>query len=242
MIKPLLWKEWHEQSWKILFGTVMLVFFTGSLLAAGITSSQENLLAFWLLGGLVLSLYSAMGTFAPEITDGTKMFLASKPVEPWKTFSAKWFSGWLNFAVPMIICSLVLASFSLLNQEARFNSSVNIIRGTFVGIYMGTVFYSLTCCLAPRKGGEALVGFTGCIIFFLILLHMEISQFVINASAYSNGFSFSQQLFMFINPLSLLNIMVPISGNRYPYLIIIEQGILFAFTLWIGFRKWQRTI
>ena len=68
MIKPLLWKEWHEQRWKLVFGTAMLVFFTGSLLAARLTTEREIIIVVWVLCGLVLSLYSAMGVFAPEIT------------------------------------------------------------------------------------------------------------------------------------------------------------------------------
>lgn len=241
MIKPLIWKEWHEQRWKLAFGTVMLVFFTGSLLSAHLTTDREIIIVVWILGGLVLSLYSAMGVFAPEITNGTKTFLSSKPIQPWKIFLGKWFLGWLNFAVPMLICSALLAVIVLSNPEGRLFEIKYIARGTFAGICLGTVFYSMTCCFAPRKGSEAIVGFTGCIIFFVFILHVMIADITTTRESWGTGFSIPQELFLFINPLFWINLMKPIHADIHQSLLVIEQTTLFLITILIGLRKWQRS-
>ncbi|HPS56254.1 MAG TPA: ABC-2 transporter permease [Sedimentisphaerales bacterium] len=240
MIKPLIWKEWHEQRWKLVFGTVMLVFFTGVLLAAKLTTDNETFVLMWIFGGLILSMYSAMGVFAPETTDGTKIFLSSKPIQAWKIFLCKWFFGWMNFAVPMLICSTILMVIILSNREGQLLELKYIAIGTFTGICMGTTFYCMTCCFAPRKGGEAAVGFTGFIVFFVFILHAMITDFTISPQSWRSGFSIPQQLFLFINPLFWANPTYPIWGGIHQSLLVIEQTILFLFTMLIGLRKWQR--
>ena len=240
MTKPLIWKEWREQRWKLAFGTVMLAFFTGSLLAARLTTNREIIVVVWVLGGLVLSLYSAMGVFAPEITNGTRTFLLSKPLKSWEIFLGKWFFGWLNFAVPMLICSAALAAIVLLHPEGRLFELKYIARGTFAGICLGTMFYSMTCCFAPRRSGEALVGFTGLIVLFVFIIHLMIENITIYTS-YTTGFPFSDQLRLFVNPILWVNFIKPIHSNMHQSLLVAEQTILFIVTILIGLRKWRRS-
>ena len=149
-IPAIFWKEWREQRWKLFFGTAMLLLFTGSMVAAGMVSNKEALIAVWILGGLVLSLYSAMGVFGPERADATDLFYISKPVAAWKVFWCKWFFGWLNFALPMMLCSVLAGGL--------FERLPGIIRGTLGVLLFATIFYSLTCCCAPRRAGPAGVG------------------------------------------------------------------------------------
>ena len=240
MIKPLIWKEWHEQRWKLVFGTVMLVFFTGVLIAAKLTTDNETFVVVLIFGGLILSMYSAMGVFAPETTEGTKIFLLSKPIQAWKIFLCKWFFGWMNFAIPMLICSTILMVIVLLNREGQLFELKFIAIGTFIGICAGTIFYNMTCCFAPRKGSEAVVGFTGFIVFFVFILHAMISGVTISPHSWTSSFSIPQQLFLFINPLFWPYLMNPMRGEIHQSLLVIEQIILFLFTMLIGLRKWQR--
>lgn len=244
MIKPLIWKEWHEQRWKLFFGTAMLAFFTGSLLAARLSTNREIVVVVWILGGLVLSLYSAMGVFAPEITNGTKTFLSSKPIQSWKIFLGKLFFGWLNFAVPMLICSAALATVTLLHPADSVFELKYIAKGTFLAVCMGTAFYSMTCCFAPRKSSEAMVGFTGLMVFFAFILHIMITDLliVLPATRDSMGFSFFQELTLYISPAFLLSLMGPIDFKMHPSFFIAEQAIIFIITILIGLRKWQRSI
>ena len=234
MIKPLIWKEWHEQRWKLAFGTVMLLFFTGSFLAARIATQSEFLIVLWFFGGLILALYSAMGVFAPEWTGRTTTFLVSKPIAGWKIFACKWLIGWLNFAVPMIVCSLCL-QFVSLGWDAG-----NIIKGILASLSMATMFYSMTCCFAPRKSSEAMVGFVGLVVFFAMFLHLIIGQVTIIKTSYESGFPLLQQMVLLINPIFWMVLVNPIHTELNQNVLFVEQGLLFAVVIWIGLRKWQR--
>ncbi|HBG77596.1 MAG TPA: hypothetical protein DDW84_01930 [Phycisphaerales bacterium] len=237
MIEPLLWKEWHEQRWKLAFGTVMLVFFTGAFFAAKLTSDREVVVVVWGLGGLVLSLYSAMGAFAPEVTYRTKLFLFAKPAELWKSFFCKWFFGWLNFAVPMVLCSAILALITLLRQDGSSFALKYVIRGTFAVVCTGTMFYSMTCCFAPAKGGEAAVGITGLLILLVSLFH---GMFIDIVGRISDCPELLREIIVFISPFTWLHIMGRIYNMRTSVLIT-EQAIIFIVTILIGLRKWRRS-
>ncbi len=241
MIMPLIWKEWHEQRWKLAFGTVVLLFFTGSFLAAKVTTERELLVVIWLLGGLVLSLYSAMGIFAVESSNNTTTFLASKPVKSWKVFACKWFFGWLNFAVPMLACSLFMA-FNVLKMGPEYIFGLkSIIRGTTATVCMATMFYTMTCCLAKRKSSEAYVGFTGLVIFFIFFVHMIFTDRLVEPALDNIDLFYLQEIFFFINPLFWFTQIIPSSCDIHVGILFIVQALLFAVVIWIGLRKWQRS-
>lgn len=242
MMKSIIWKEWREQRWKLAFGTVMLVFFTGSMLAARLTTDREIIVVVWIFGGMILSLYSAMGVFAPETTAGTKVFLTSKPIPPWKVFCCKWSFGWLNFALPMLICSVALLMRGLFRPDGNLFGHERIIKGTFLAVGYGTMLYSLTCCLAPRKSGEALVGFVGLIVLVAIFMHMLIIQATIFHGLQHGGrIGALGEMMVCINPVSLMHLMNPMPGISRYSILLVEQAALFAVVIAIGLRKWQRS-
>jgi len=241
MIRPLIWKEWHEQRWKLAFGTVMLASCTWSALAARMATDSEVIIAAWIFGALVLSWYSAMGVFAPEIAAKTITFLSSKPVGSWKVFFCKWFFGWLNFAVPTLVCCLGLAVSVLARPQGRYFNIEFIARGTCVAICVGTVFYTMTCCLAPRKSGEALTGFVGLMILLAMFIHtflLEFAFFQVNALV---KFGFFGKIAFFVNPLSGINFIEPSREFSSACLYFAEQIVLLLLCLWLGIRKWQRS-
>lgn len=241
MIKPLIWKEWQEQRWKLAFGTVMLAFFTGALLAAGVTTDQEIVLVVVFLGGLILSLYSAMGVFAPERAGGTTTFLVSKPIAAWKVFICKWFFGWLNFVIPMLVCGFGLAVVILANPQGGKFGIKFIAKVTLEGLCVTTAFYSMISCFAPRKSSEAFVGFIGLIILFAIFLHLMIIEVTLGLSP--NGeYSFIKQMVLFVNPYTWVIFTDYTNSDLNLNILIVEQIILLAITMWVGLRKWQRSV
>lgn len=237
MIKPLIWKEFCEQRWKMAFGTTMLLFFTGALLAAGVASNNEIVLIIWLFGGLLLALYSAMGVFAPERTDRTVTFLISKPIAIWKVFACKWFFGWLNFVVPMLVCTVCL-QFVALKWPG-----IHIVRSLLGSIGVATMFYSMICCFAPRKSSEAFVGFVGLIVFLLTITHFAIVDFVFGSLVlYQESPTFLSKVISYINPGYGIPLLVTGVYSEDGYLFVAIQTILLVFVMWVGLRKWQRSI
>lgn len=237
MISPIVWKEWHEQRWKMAFGTVMLVFFTGSMAAARVLSAREAATGVWVFGGMILSLYSAMGVFAPERTGGTVTFLASKPLDPRAVFLTKWFFGWLNIILPMAACGLLIV---VLEGSQVVNWDAFVVRPA-VGASVATMFYTMTCCLAPRRWGEAQVGFFGLMVLLAYFLHMVIcTHWVSNSLSTSLSAPVPAIILGALNPLDLLAQLDPGGAMRAP-IVIPVQLILFTLVMWIGLGKWQRS-
>jgi hypothetical protein len=241
MLRPLIWKEWHEQRWKLAFGTVMLLFFTLSLIVSELATDGEIFFVIMLFGGAIMALYSAMGVFSPERMNKTNTFLVSKPVEYWKVFLCKWFFGWLNLALPLLVCSLSIYITGLLRPEGRFFTSDILSNWLIIGILFGTIFYTMTCCFAPRNATEAFVGITGLIILVIEILYLFTSYLFTNWLIFRNSAINGYNIFFAnINPMYILNNM-DYSFSCYDHAWIIEQSVLFFITLYIGFRKFKRS-
>jgi hypothetical protein len=236
MASPIIWKEWHEQRWKLVFGTVMMLFFAGAMAAARVMTSKEAVVGVWVFGGFILSLYSAMGAFAPEWTGGTLTFLVSKPLNPGKVFLAKWLFGWLNVIVPMAACGLL----ALLIDGRRLAFPKDVLIGPLAGAWMAMVFYTMTCCLAPRRAGEAQVGFFGLMVGLAYVLHAMLFQ-----AAWGSPGAIHQPLFTEIigsvNPLYVLETFDRSWSYRWPVVMPVQFAV-FALVMGLGYRKWQRSI
>ncbi len=241
-IPAIFWKEWREQRWKLFYGTAMLLLFTGSMVAARIGSDREIIVAVWILGGLVLSLYSAMGVFGPERADATDLFYISRPVAAWKVFWCKWFFGWLNFAAPMLLCVAVVAVLFKQPTGDDFYELHGTIRGTLGMLLFATIFYSMTCCLAPRRAGPAGVGLAGLVVFALIIMSAMPVVFILpKVFAGESDLNFVQQILCGASPYMLL--AASVNGMKMGLwipLLLAEQCLLLAAVLWIGVRKWRK--
>ena len=230
MTWPMVWKEWREQRWKLLFGTAMLCFFTAAFLVAQQASDKELAVVIWILGGLILALYSAMGVFAPERTNGTAGFLAAKPVRPEAVFLIKWLFGWLNVAGPMA-ASLLLAL-----AIVEKTPGVGLGRFFAAGLGMATMFYTLTCCLAPRRAGEAMVGLVGLLVFVGSLMY--IYTFTFTALDTRMEWFVVRTLF-FVCPFSWPVLTVQEHTEHGVHLVVV-QAVVLGSALWIGMGKWKK--
>jgi hypothetical protein len=246
MLKSILWKEWREQRWKLAFGTVLLVFVTGSLAAARLTSDREIYVVIGIFGGMILALYSAMGTFAPEHTNGTTGFLAARPVNPRTVFLVKWFFGWLNFAIPIVLCCGIL--YFIQGRELRIGDRFYYVYMFLWGIWMSTMFYTLTCCLALRRGGEGTVGITGLAIVVIFFIHMAAGTFGMTSVLSPDMrelITFDKiltALYLFLNPYMAWFLYLRVEGWLFWFFMFwIEQAVLFAVVLMYGMRRWRRS-
>jgi hypothetical protein len=197
-------------------------------------TAREAVLGVWVIGGFILSLYSAMGVFAPERTDGTLTFLASKPLAPSRVFLCKWFFGWLNVSVPMAACGLLA-----LLVESRSDLLKAMLVG-LVGVWMATVFYSMTCCLAPRRAGEAQVGFVGLMAATAYLLHVLLFELVWGSPG-NICHPLTTEIFASLNPLYMLELSGRYGSYKWP-VVVPMQLTVFVVVMWVGYRKWQRSI
>ena len=100
-MRQLIWQEWHDQSWKLAFGCIVLSAFAFIGLRTRIIADEEMLLwvCFPAIG--LLPLLAATGLVPTERSDGTFETLAALPV-PMRTIV------WLKIAVGLLLCIVPL--------------------------------------------------------------------------------------------------------------------------------------
>ncbi|HEX4052948.1 MAG TPA: ABC transporter permease [Tepidisphaeraceae bacterium] len=103
----LLWKEWHEQSWKLGFGCLVL----GALALIGLHSriiDDESMVMFvCVLGIALLPVLSSTGLVPAERSEGTLESFLALPVPSWRILAVKTAMGFLLTAGPLIFAGLV---------------------------------------------------------------------------------------------------------------------------------------
>lgn len=106
-MRPLVWKEWHEQRWKLGFGCVVLCAFALIGLRTRIVSDESIIVATCALGVLLLPILSAAGLFPAECGEGTLNTLLALPVPRSKLLAAKMTLGIALCAVPLLASAAV---------------------------------------------------------------------------------------------------------------------------------------
>lgn len=103
MRTALLWKEWREQRWRCVLGTLVLAVIAASLVRAQLIPLPEALVIVFGPLGLLLAVFLAMGSVATEREDGTWDFLRARPVGVVTLLRAKWVIGALNLVVAFVV-------------------------------------------------------------------------------------------------------------------------------------------
>lgn len=106
-MRSLLWKEWHEQRWKLAFGSLILASFALVGLRARVIADETMLESICILSVLLLSVLSSTGLIPPEREEGTLQTLLALPIRPSMIFAIKTFAGVLLCAVPLILTAAV---------------------------------------------------------------------------------------------------------------------------------------
>jgi hypothetical protein len=93
MMTALLWKEWREQRWRCVLGTLVVTTLSASLVRAQLVTMPEAVALIFGPIGLVLAIFLAMGSVATERADGTWPFLRARPVGVASLLRIKWLIG-----------------------------------------------------------------------------------------------------------------------------------------------------
>jgi hypothetical protein len=101
MIAALMWKEWREQRWRCVLGTLVLTTISAGLVRAQLMTLAEALTLTFGFLGLLLAIFLAMGSVATERADGTWAFYTARPIRRATILRVKWLVGavYLTFAL-----------------------------------------------------------------------------------------------------------------------------------------------
>lgn len=103
--RALMWKEWREQRWRFLLGTMVVTGLMAGLMRAQVISVREAALFVCWPVGIVMTIFLAMGPVASERADRTWEFLVAQPVKRSDVLLAKWLVGLLQLTAMMFIAT-----------------------------------------------------------------------------------------------------------------------------------------
>ena len=175
MIKPLIWKEWHEQRWKLAFGCVLLMGYTAIGLKSRLLPDEIIIFFGTTFSGWVMPMLVAMGIVAVERANGSLDTLLALPVKSWKVFTVKLLTGASVCAVP-ILGSMIVA---LLIASEREMEPSDIAIPYLCSVAFGFVMYIWIIAFGIRQPSEARVGLVGIAIFVGWVLVIIISEALI---------------------------------------------------------------
>jgi ABC-type transport system involved in multi-copper enzyme maturation permease subunit len=103
----LLWKEWHEQSWKLGFGCIVLAAIAVIGLRARIVADETMVMWVCFIGMTLLPVLSSTGLLPAERAEGCFESLLALPVSPRRILFAKTAIGLLLCIGPMAVAAIL---------------------------------------------------------------------------------------------------------------------------------------
>jgi hypothetical protein len=167
MIRSLIWKEWHEQAWKIAFGCVILNSYAALGFRARLVPDEMVVWHVLVIGLILLPLLAAMGLIAPERIEGSYGFLRTLPMPAWRILTIKVAMALLQCVVPIA----TVAALSIIVTHEREMSVANMLGLYARGLGVACVLLLWMVALSIHLPTEARVGLIGLgtLIAWLIL-------------------------------------------------------------------------
>ncbi|MEN6575846.1 MAG: ABC transporter permease [Phycisphaerales bacterium] len=137
MLKTLLWKEWHEQRWRVALATVWLLGMTAIGLKTRILPDKAVVMMIWNPACILLPVFLGMGLFASERKERTLSYLIVHPVTRSQILAAKVIAGLLAYLTPFLIGGLTVC----LTVGGREQSAADLAEGFAIMAALGLVFF-----------------------------------------------------------------------------------------------------
>jgi ABC-type transport system involved in multi-copper enzyme maturation permease subunit len=151
----LLWKEWQENRWKLLFCGAASVVFTVMLFRIRIVPDVANCVLISVVQMFVVPVVYALDIFSGEVSNRTVHLLFKIPVKRWMIFVSKYLVSALGMVVIFAV-SAVLMELLAHGRETRalFLLKTNLLCGA-AGLFLFTWFCAFGCQSRSEAGSLA---------------------------------------------------------------------------------------
>lgn len=200
MWKSLIWKEWHEQRWKLGFGCVLLMTITFVGLHTRVTPDEGIIGLVVLIGGLLLPLLNAMGLVAAERDEGSFNTLMRLPASTLRIYTAKSLMGIAIVTIPILGSALI----ALAVAGNREMSGARLLALFGLGAAVAVAVFLWTSVAGMRQPTEARAAMAGVVVLavwmvtlvFTLIMTGEEPNWVVALSPFGliMGFDLPDQL------------------------------------------------
>ncbi|HUB26219.1 MAG TPA: hypothetical protein VL992_12380 [Tepidisphaeraceae bacterium] len=214
----LLWKEWHEQRWKLGFYCLVLCAMAWIGLRARVIDDES--MSLWVCFiGLAFPIPCATGLLPAERADGSFESLLAMPIAPWRILAAETLAGLLLCVLPLAAAAAV----SILVAGGR-----EMDDAAFIAIYGRSALASVSLfvwmlALTSRLPNETRAG----------LLSIGVIVFWILATA---GLQSLPPQSMAISPLGFVWGIANSGATSLATMLIVEIPLAAALWLWTSRR------
>ena len=112
MFRQLLWKEWRENQWKLIFCAAISLVFSVMLFRIRLFPDWANCLAISFIQMFVVPVIYALDIFSGEMSNRTIHLLFKIPVPRWKIFFSKYLVCILSIISIFLMTSLLMETIS----------------------------------------------------------------------------------------------------------------------------------
>jgi len=231
MLKALLWKEWHEQRWRVALATVWLLGMTAIGLRTRILSDAMILGMIGLPTAVILPAFMGMGLFASERKDGTLAHLMAQPVSRRQILIAKVIVGLLTYVTPIVICGVAV----YLAVGGRELPASYLAGGTAAMIAFGVILFAWQLLAGLRCRREETYVLASAIVLGGWIMHgLVVDEW--------NGTQYLGRWIWAMNPFAVVELMDAWEYRQASEIWIIAavQGLILAglgLGLWLRFRR-----
>jgi hypothetical protein len=165
-MRQLIWKEWHEQRWKLGFGCIVLCAFAMIGLRTRAVPDESIMIGTCALGVLLLPILAAAGLIPAERGEGTLRTLLALPVAPWKVLMAKMRLGAVLCAGPILAAAVVSVLLTRGREVSEATTWMIYLRSTATALSLFAWMVCLTTRSSSEGRGTALA--VGVLVFWLL--------------------------------------------------------------------------
>lgn len=165
-MRSLLWKEWHEQAWKLAFGCLLMGMFALVGLRTRMMADAAMISWICLLALLLLPTMAAAGLIPAERDEGTLEMLLALPITPRRVLLSKTIVGVLLCVGPLLTAMAI----SLWAASGREMSAAAIIRLYAQALAAALSLFAWMFALTSRLPSEARAGLIclGVLVFWML--------------------------------------------------------------------------
>ena len=171
-MRSLLWKEWHEQRWKLAFGSLILGAFALIGLRTRIVPDQSVLEWLCFLAVTLVPVLASTGLIAAEREDGTFRMLMSLPVAPGRILWVKVGIGVLLTAGPIWVAMVVSLLVAGGREMTAGDMTLLYVRSLATALGLFFWMFALTARL-PTETRASLIAMAVVIAWLIVVVGMS---------------------------------------------------------------------
>jgi hypothetical protein len=174
-MRSLLWKEWHEQRWKLAFGSLILGAFALIGLRARVVADELLLESLCFLAVTLLPVLAGTGLVAFEREEGTFESLLSLPVAPVRIFLVKTVMGVVLTAGPVIVAAVV--SLAIAGGREMSRAAITLLYLESLAATLSLFFWIFTLTVRlPTETRASLIAMAVVIMWLIVALGLTQSS------------------------------------------------------------------